>query len=325
MTDILNAEYDRRKNPKAGSAPRILHPVRQLDDWPSSPPSGHPVRYLIVLDTETTGLDDLQHCMIEVCAARIAIDERGHLVALERIRTGLQDPGKPLSEKIIEITGLTDADLAGQSIDSDELAAFLSSGDAVVAFNSGFDRPFVEHLLSSDCQLEWACAMRDIPWRKLGFEPGSQGYLLAQAGYFNPVAHRARDDVLSLIQLLAHEASDGETIAAKLLTAVKARHWRFEAQDAHFCDRHALKDAGYRWSGRHKLWHKHVRSNEFRREYRWYTSNIGLRPAVASLPATERYRAEYTWNPKPQKRLKLRWPGVIRFEAEKSRRRTDSG
>ena len=308
MTDISNAEIDRRENPTTASEPRILRPVRQRDDWPSNPPSGQAVRRLIVLDTETTGLDDLRHCIIEVCAARIAIDERGHLVAVERIRTGLQDPGEPLSETIIEITGLSDADLAGQSIDSDELAAFLSSGDAVVAFNSSFDRPFVEHLLPSDCQLEWACAMRDIPWRTLGFEPGSQGYLLAQAGYFNPVAHRARDDVLSLIQLLAHEGPDGETIAAKLLAAIETRQWRFEAQNAHFNHRHALKDAGYRWSGRHKVWHKQVRSNEFRREYRWYRANIGQRPAVVPLPATERYRAEYTWTPKPSRKVSLDWP-----------------
>lgn len=290
------------------SGPRVLKPVRQREDWPTKPPSDTPVRRLIVLDTETTGLDPMRHSIVEVSAARVAIDPDGRIAAVERVRTGLQDPGHPLSDTIRDITGLRDEDLAGQSIDPDALAAFLNSGEAVVAFNAGFDRPFVEGMLPAGTSLPWCCAMRDIPWRTLGFEPGSQGYLLCQCGYYNPVAHRAKDDVLSLVQLMAHESEDGETVALKMLAAIDGRQWRFEATGAGYNQRHELKDRGYRWSAQNKLWHKVVRGTEFRREYCWYKSVIGQRPAVVPLPAAERYRADHTWKPKPPRRMNLEWP-----------------
>lgn len=287
---------------------RLLHPIRHREEWPRVAPDGVSVRHLIILDVETTGFDPLRHSIVELCAARIAIDGKGAVVAVECVRTGLHDPGHPLSDTIRDITGLNDEDLAGQSIDPDSLMSFLATGQAVIAFNAGFDRPFVEGIAPKASSLRWGCAMRDIPWRTLGFEPGSQGYLLCQCGYYNPVAHRAKDDVLSLVQLMAHKCADGETVALKMLAAIDSRQWRFEATGAGYNQRHELKDRGYRWSAQNKLWHKVVRGTKFRREYRWYKSVIGQRPAVVPLPAVERYRADHTWKPKPPKKVNLEWP-----------------
>ena len=287
---------------------RLLKPVKRREEWPKVATDGVSLRHLIILDVETTGFDPLRHAVVELCAARIAIDGEGAVAAVECVRTGLHDPGHPMSDTIREITGLNDEDLAGQSIDPDALMSFLNTGAAVVAFNAGFDRPFIEGIAPKASSLRWGCAMRDIPWRTLGFEPGSQGYLLCQCGYFNPVAHRAKDDVLSLVQLMAHECEDGETVALKMLAAVDGRQWRFEAPGAVYNQRHELKDRGYRWSAQNKLWHKVVRGTEFRREYRWYKSVIGQRPAVVPLLATERYRADHTWKPKPPKKMNLEWP-----------------
>ncbi|WP_407701510.1 exonuclease domain-containing protein [Tsuneonella amylolytica] len=136
-----------------------------------------------MLDVETTGLDAIRHSIVELCAARIAIDGKGAVVAIECIRVGLRHPGQPLSEAIREISGLNDEDLAGQSIDPDDLMSFLDTGAAVVAFNTGFDRPFVEGIAPEASPLRWGCPMHHIPWRALGFEPGSQGYLLCQSGW----------------------------------------------------------------------------------------------------------------------------------------------
>lgn len=288
--------------------PRTIYPVRRREDWPLDPPAGEPVLRLIVLDTETTGFDPPRHSVIEICAARICIDETGRVCAVETIRTGLRDPCVPLSETIRELTGLTDGDLRGRSIDEQDLAAFLASGEAVVAFNASFDRPHIENILPIGTLMPWVCAMKDIDWRGWGFEPGSQGYLLSQAGYYNPVKHRARDDVLSLIQLIDHRCDGDKTVATKLLEALDRKQWRFEAQGAGYSQRHELKDRGYRWSTHNKLWHKVVRSAEFRREYRWYKSLTGQRPAVVTLPASERYRADHTWKPQPPKKTNLEWP-----------------
>lgn len=285
--------------------PRTIHPIRRRDDWPLDPPDGAAVRRLIVLDTETTGFDPLRHEVIEICAARVCIDGAGRVCAVETIRTGLRDPGRPLSKTIRELTGLTDADLRGRSVDEQDLASFLMSGEAVLAFNAGFDRPHVENILPIGTLIPWACVMKDIDWRACGFEPGSQGYLLSQAGYYNPVKHRAKDDVLSLIQLIDHRCSDGETVATKLLAALGGRQWRFEATGSHFNQRLLLKDEGYRWSGKNKVWHKTVRGAGFREAYRWYRETIGLRPSVVKLGPEQRYRADHTWAPRPGKKLNM--------------------
>jgi DNA polymerase-3 subunit epsilon len=277
---------------------RILRPARTREEWPPIPPEDAAgLRQICLIDVETTGLDWTRHHVIEVCAARMQVDAAGRILGLRSIGEGLEDPGHPLPPEITELTGLTDAMLHGKVIDRDKLAACISSCEAVVAFNSAFDRPFIEALLPDLPRMPWACAMKDVQWRELGFEPGPQNYLLMQTGYFPPSAHRARQDVLSLVQLLSHAYSDGESLMAKLLATIAAPAWRFEATRAPYEARHALKDRGYRFrkQGRGALWHKHVRFSEYDAELAWYRETIGMEPSTAELPATERYRDERSW------------------------------
>jgi DNA polymerase-3 subunit epsilon len=299
MNSMNDTPAEPAGEPARTAGQRILHPIRQRENWPRTVAPGTPVRRYIVLDTETTGLDLDRDRVIEICAASVAVDEAGRIVAVERIGTGLEDPGHSLSREINALTGLSDADLAGQSIDREQLTAFIEGCAGVVAFNSAYDRPMVEKLLPALAPMPWGCAWADVPWRALGFEPGPQNYLLMQALRYNPAAHRARDDVLSLIALLDHVCADGETVMAKVIAAMAAPAWRFEAAGAAYGYRHDLKAQRYRWAPEksHRLWHKHVRMAEFRSEYRWYKHTIGKRPVVVPLPATQRYRANETWMP----------------------------
>ena len=278
---------------------RVLQPVRGRNDWPRTAPEDTATRRTMVIDTETTGLNVENHQVIELCAAIVEVNEAGRVVAVPTVRSGLVDPGHPLSEEIAELTGLTDADLAGRSIDGNQLAELLTSCDGVIAYNAGFDRPFIEKLIDRHVAVPWACAMADVAWRKLGFESGPQGYLLNQAGYYMPAAHRAKDDVLALIQLLDHLSEDGETIMAKTLAAMDAPAWRFEAQQAPYGYKDDLREQRYRWAwGRlHDLWYKHVREASYQAELDWYVETIGKDPVVVPLPATERYRFHTTWTP----------------------------
>lgn len=278
---------------------RILHPVRRRENWRRTAPDGEIVRRVCVLDTETTGLAVDRHQIIELCAAIVLVNAAGRIAAVQCVKNGLVDPGHPLSAEIAELTGLSDSDLAGHSISGDELTALIEYCDGVVAFNAAFDRPFVEKLLSKHVPVQWGCAMADVPWRQLGFEPGPQGYLAMQAGRFMPSAHRAQDDVLALIELLDHVCADGESVMAKTLSAMTADAWRFEAKGAPFRYKDDLRERRYRfaWERTHKRWHKHVRLSSYQEELDWYRRTIGQEPAIVPLPATERYRADSTWKP----------------------------
>lgn len=277
----------------------VLSPTRAREEWPRTAPDVEATRRICVLDTETTGLNINRHQIIELCAAIVLVDDAARIVAVQSVLTGLIDPGHPLAADIVKLTGLTDADLAGHSICRQQLTELFEYCDGVIAFNAAFDRPFIEKYLGAHTPVPWGCAMADISWRDLGYEPGPQGYVIMQSGYFMPTAHRAKDDVLALIQLLDHECRDGETVVSKALAAMDADAWRFEASNAPYAFREDLRDQRYRYAGepRHKLWHKHVRPTDFQAEYRWYQDTIGKPPVVVPLPATERYRATDTWLP----------------------------
>ena len=278
---------------------RVLHPVRRREDWPRMAPEGERCRRICVLDTETTGLDADRHQVIEICAAMALVNETGRVVGIQSIGTGLQDPGHPLSREIVKLTGLIDAELAGKKVAKERLTEFIENCEGVVVFNAGFDRPHAEKLLPKLRPMPWGCAWRDVPRRQLNYEPGPQGYLLAQAGRYSQSAHRAQDDVLALVELLDHVCADGESVMGKVLAAMSAPAWRFEASNAAYGYRHDLREQRYRWAPAktHTIWHKHVRQAEFRDEYRWYTRTIGKRPVIVPLPATERYRADQAWTP----------------------------
>jgi len=279
---------------------KILRPARERADWAPVPPEqAAGLRQFCLIDCETTGLDWRRHTAIEVCAAVVQVDPLGRIGGIESIGSGLVDPGHPLPTAIAALTGLTDEILKGQDIDREKLTQIIASCEGAIAFNSQFDRSFVEALFPELPPMAWGCAMKDLPWRKLGFEPGPQNYLLAQAGYYPPSAHRAREDVLSLCQMLDHVCDDGNSVMAKLLCEMAAPAWRFEATRAQYDKRHDLKDRGYRFrrQGSGALWHKHVRADEYDDELAWYRAFIGMEPSIVDLPATERYRDECTWTP----------------------------
>ena len=299
---MKNSEQQPEASGSAEACPvdrRILLPVRSRNEWPHTAPEEDAVRRIAVVDTETTGLAVERHHIIELCVAIVQVSDTGRIVAIEIVRSGLIDPGHPLTAEIVELTGLTDKILAGRSIDAEQVAAVLASCDGAIAYNAGFDRPFIEKMIGRHVPIAWGCAMADVPWRKLGLELGPQGYLLNQTGRFMPSAHRAKDDVLALIQLLDHVCDDGETVMAKTLAAMEALAWRFEAQGAPYGYKDDLRDQRYRWAwGRlHNLWHKHVRAEAYQAEFDWYVSTIGKEPVIVPLPASERYRFHTTWTP----------------------------
>lgn len=286
-----------------GRQQRVLLPVRTREEWPKQPAADRTLRRIAIIDTETAGLDWTRHSVIEVAAAAVLVDDAGRIAAIPSLGSGLNDPGHPLPPEIVELTGLTDAMVANREINRDELGAFLASCEAVLAFNAGFDRSFVEALLPDLPAMPWGCVMADLNWRELGFEPGPQNYLLMQAGRYAAGAHRAKDDVLSLIQLLDHVCADGASIMAKVLDAIDAPALRFEATWASYHQRDLLRDRRYRWrsEGRSGVWHKHVRADQYQTEWDWHLSVIGHEPSVIPLPATERYRHDRCWKPVERK------------------------
>ena len=167
-------------------------PARPAPAPPAPPPSETRV---LVLDTETTGLDAAADRVIEIGVVEVKGDvEVGTWCSLVHADVGV--PGR-----VTQITGITDAMVAAglREIDAvDVLAGMLARVDAVVAWNAAFDRAFVAAAFAragvAMPPTPWFCALEAARLRR----PDLKGYRLdlvaRDLGIPTGRSHRALDD-----------------------------------------------------------------------------------------------------------------------------------
>jgi DNA polymerase-3 subunit epsilon len=122
-------------------------------------------REAVVLDLETTGLDPNLEVPIEVGLVRFAYDPQGRILGVTDELSALEDPGRPLTPEVVRLTGITDADVAGQRFPDERVGEVLDGAVLVIAHNAAFDRPFAEKRWPALGAFPWACSLRDVPWR----------------------------------------------------------------------------------------------------------------------------------------------------------------
>jgi DNA polymerase-3 subunit epsilon len=92
------------------------------------PAATGPVATLLVLDTETTGLNAARDKVVELALLRVTVDlATGQPVGAVQVYDGLEDPGMPMPPEITVITGITDEMLRGQALDQAQVLA-MSTG-----------------------------------------------------------------------------------------------------------------------------------------------------------------------------------------------------
>ena len=246
----------------------------------------------LVVDVETTGVDPTRDKIIEFAARMFWATYDGEVVAVGPSRSWLEDPGEALSQDIVRLTGLTDADLAFCSIDDAEVAEMLVRADFIVAHNARFDRPFVERRFPQRPGLAWCCSCHDVDWPGHGFDGRGLGWLLAQCGQFHK-GHRAAADVDATIALLRHVLPNGRTVLAEMLEVAERPAWIVSAVGAHFDVKERLKARGYRWQPEASVWRREVADAALADERAWLDQNV-YRPEFRPR-ATEPSIAQVTW------------------------------
>lgn len=222
-----------------------------------------PVARVLILDTETTGLDHARDKIIELALVRVDVDtQTGQPVGPVAVYDGLQDPGMPIPKIAREITGITDAMVSGQHLDEARIAGLLEDVDLVIAHNAGFDRPFVEARVPHMAGLNWACSFADIDWTAAGRSSAKLSYLASELGWFYD-AHRAEMDCHALLTVLTAEVPGlGQSGLARLLQCAQTPSYRLQATGAPFEAKDLLKTRGYRWDATGKVWHMRLGSDE---------------------------------------------------------------
>ena len=218
-------------------APAATQPVPASEpraDFDSGPTS------ILILDTETSGLDPAAHACLEVgailfdVASRSVLAQQSFLLpvdtnaaeAINRIPAAVTRLPQPWSEGLRWFQHLSEA------------------ADVLVAHNAAFDRQWFGRGALPPLERPWLCSMEDIRWpadRQLRSRPSVRDLALA---YGVPVwaAHRALTDCIYLAEVFAR-CDDLETL---LIRGLEPR--RLVRARVSFEERHQAKEAGFRWN-----------------------------------------------------------------------------
>lgn len=270
---------------------RVLRKLRPIARF-HAPRPGSESRIGVAIDVETTGLDHEADRIIELAVQRFRYDEAGRIVQVGQPRVWREDPERVLDPRITRLTGLTNATLEGQAIDEAAAIDIISSADLIVAHNAAFDRPFVDKRLPAIAGKAWACSMAEPDWLELGFDGRALAYLVSQCGWFYE-GHRAENDILALIYLLAHGLPDGRTVMAELIARSEQPGCRVNAVDAPFGAKDMLKARGYRWNAILRFWSKEIPETEREAEELWLKTEVYTghgSPALHPVTACDRYK-----------------------------------
>lgn len=266
---------------------RVLRRLVPREHW--GPAGDVPTSRVLVLDTETTGLDARQERVIELALLSVQVDrDSGQPVGPVQTYTAFEDPGKPIPAAIQDLTGIDDSMVRGQRIDDDRVQALVQQADLVVAHNAGFDRPFVEQRLPVFAGCAWACSFAGIDWKREGRGSSKLEFLAGEAGWFYD-AHRALVDCHALLQVLALPLSDGRTGLQRLLAQAKGVRFKLQALGAPFESKDSLKARGYRWDSEARVWWTALHAQEaLDQECLWLKSSVyGGRSARVRLEAQD--------------------------------------
>ena len=244
------------------------------------PTTGGPTKRVLILDTETTGLDSRSESIIELAMLAVDVDlQTGQLVGEVEVYEDFEDPGRPIPPEITKLTGITRKDVEGQKLNEAKIKDMVDRADLIVAHNASFDRPFVENRLEVFEHKAWACSFAGIDWKAQGLGSAKLEFLCSELGWFYD-AHRAQVDCHALLRVLSSPLKpSAETkplnglqqlfkSAENTRTVVKAFGSPFETKDK-------LKARGYRWDAEARVWYTTVKSAEsLEAEAAWLKSEV---------------------------------------------------
>lgn len=284
---------------------RVLRRLTEVAEFNS--PNDAPKHVAVFLDTETTGFDPGRDKIIELAMVAFEYDLQGNIYRVLRTSSQLEDPGAPLPAEIVNLTGLTDEDVAGQHISDVEVDDFLSGVRLVIAHNAAFDRPFVERRLPRFAELPWACSIADVGWRQLGFSSSSMEYLAFKHGFFFS-GHRALVDSLAGVHILASsENGSGRTAFSLLRENALKNTVRIWAENSPFESKDLLRERGYRWNAEGRVWWADLPEEQHASELEWLGANVYHRKVELPFHSTT-----------ARERYSLRVPSAIPADAERA-------
>jgi DNA polymerase-3 subunit epsilon len=216
----------------------------------NEPLPGNTIKRALIVDVETTGLSIATDDVIQLAMLPFDYEvETGRVLTVHKSEAfgGLRQPAVPISREASLITGITDEMVAGKHIDPGEVDERVLRADLVIAHNSRFDRPMVEHHWPRFVEKPWACTLESVDWLEEGFTAGKLDYLGMRFGWFYE-GHRALSDCEACLALLAQTLpASGTQVMSKVRTAALRKECLVLATGAPLDLREKLKERKYQW------------------------------------------------------------------------------
>jgi DNA polymerase-3 subunit epsilon len=198
------------------------------------------VSTLLILDTETTGLNPERDQCIEVGAVLFSVPDRSVLSQVSFLLPCGHNPAEV-------VNGIAPALTQRPQPWQPALACFeamVEASDLLVAHNAAFDKQWFGSGVLPALAKPWLCSMEDIRWpadRHLRSNPSVRDLALA---YGVPVwaAHRALTDCIYLAQVF-ERCVDLEGLLAQGMEPRRLYRARLSYEE-----RHRAREAGFRWN-----------------------------------------------------------------------------
>lgn len=229
----------------------------------------------VILDVETTGLNHERDEVIQIALRPFFVNpSTGEVSGVKRPIEFKQQPSSSLPSIITEITGFTDSDLEGHSIDWSKVAKVLGYCQFIVAHNASFDRKWVEKALKDNGQpvptdAIWGCSMSQVDWNSICRASKALEVLCAWHGFFYD-SHNAVADVDATLHLLRKN----KYMKEMLVNASQSDYHVFAANSLRE-ENVILKQGRYRWNPDLVCWWKSTNNiAEAERECKWLKENL---------------------------------------------------
>ena len=244
---------------------RRIHPRATFNE-----PDGTPTKIGVIVDVETTGTDPERDEIIELGMVAFEFAPDGRVFKVLEEFGQLCQPTTPIPPEITRITGISDAMVAGSTIDAADVADFIDPVAVVIAHNAGFDRRFCERAWEVFSRKAWACSATEVDWAAEGFQGTKLAYLVNQIGLFH-TGHRATEDCRALLEVLSRTLPlSGEPALKRLLDTARFPTIRIRAENSPFETKDALKARAYRWNdgsnGGPRCWWRDVAESQLAAE-----------------------------------------------------------
>jgi DNA polymerase-3 subunit epsilon len=239
----------------------------------AEPAAGTVLRRGLIVDVESTGLDTTSDRIIELGLVAFEFDGAGHVYGVDPKREWFEDPGMPIPAEVSQITGISDDMVRGHRIDDAAVIREIARAHLVIAHNASFDRRLLERRFPEFAARHWGCSLNDVPWSRFGCRGAKLDYLLFQlCGEFHG-GHRAGDDCLATLHVLATPREGDATPLTRLLERARRPTVRLSAVGSPIETKDLLKARGYKWFNgsptRPKTWFKDLDEDEVAAEQQW--------------------------------------------------------